>query len=57
MRFREVVCPGRDGDVRAEGIAEVQDREFNEYPLNELSRPGAAFANNPRLEQELKGQN
>ena len=29
-------------------------REFNEFPLSELSRSTAAFANNPILEQEFK---
>ena len=32
MRVREVVCPGRGGDVRVEGISEIHNREFNESP-------------------------
>ena len=57
LRLREVVCPGRDGDVRIQGISEIQNRELNETPLHESSRFRAAFVNNSRLEQELKGQN
>ena len=57
IRLREVVCPGMDGDVRVEGISEIQNREFNESPINEPSRLRAAFANSPRLEQVLMGQN
>ena len=50
----EVVCPATDGDVRVEGASVNQRSEFNDFPPSELSRSGAAFANNPILEQEFK---
>ena len=54
MRLVEVVCPATDGDVRVEGASVNQRSEFNDFPPSELSRSGAAFANNPILEQEFK---
>ena len=54
MRLMEVVFPGTEGYVRVEGISDNQYREFTEFPLSELSRSWAAFANNPMLKQEFE---
>lgn len=54
MASKEGSLPGHDGDVRVEGSSENLHREFNEFPLSELSRSGAAFAKYRILEQRFK---